>query len=44
MADPELADRILVLSEGRIVRETTAAEAEMRVTGRSMAGHHEGAA
>ncbi len=40
----ELADRILVMSEGRIVHETTAAEAEMRVIGQYMAGQHEDAA
>jgi general nucleoside transport system ATP-binding protein len=39
----ELADRILVMSEGRIVHETTAAAAEMRVIGQYMAGHHEAA-
>jgi simple sugar transport system ATP-binding protein len=40
----DLADRILVMSEGRIVHETTAAGAEMRVIGQYMAGHHEDAA
>jgi simple sugar transport system ATP-binding protein len=36
----ELADRILVMSEGRITFETTAAEADRRLIGRHMAGHH----
>jgi simple sugar transport system ATP-binding protein len=34
-----LADRILVVSEGRIVHETTAAAADVAVIGRHMAGH-----
>ncbi|MET7244042.1 ABC transporter ATP-binding protein [Methylobacterium sp. EM32] len=36
----ELSDRILVMSEGRLVYETPAAEAETAVIGRHMAGHH----
>ncbi|BAQ47293.1 MULTISPECIES: ABC transporter ATP-binding protein [Methylobacterium] len=36
----ELSDRILVMSEGRLVYETTAAEAEIGAIGRHMAGHH----
>jgi ABC-type uncharacterized transport system ATPase subunit len=35
-----LADRILVVSEGRIVHETTAAAADVAVIGKHMAGHH----
>jgi general nucleoside transport system ATP-binding protein len=35
----ELADRILVISEGRIVYETPAKEADRHVIGRHMAGH-----
>ena len=35
-----LADRILVMSEGRIVHETPADRAELAVLGRYMAGHH----
>jgi len=35
----ELADRILVMSEGRLVFETPAASAEIAVIGRHMAGH-----
>jgi general nucleoside transport system ATP-binding protein len=34
-----LSDRILVVSEGRIVHETTAAAADVAVIGRFMAGH-----
>jgi simple sugar transport system ATP-binding protein len=34
-----LADRILVMSEGKVVYETPAAAAEVRVLGRYMAGH-----
>ena len=34
-----LADRILVVSEGKIVHETTAAAADVAVIGRHMAGH-----
>ena len=33
-----LADRILVMSEGRIVHETTPATADMRTVGQFMAG------
>jgi general nucleoside transport system ATP-binding protein len=35
----ELADRILVISDGRIVHETTAGQADRHVIGRTMAGH-----
>jgi simple sugar transport system ATP-binding protein len=35
----ELADRILVMSEGRIVHETAAARADPAEIGRHMAGH-----
>lgn len=35
----ELADRILVMSEGRLVFETPAASAEIAIIGRHMAGH-----
>jgi general nucleoside transport system ATP-binding protein len=35
----ELADRILVISEGRIVYETPAKDADRHVIGRHMAGH-----
>jgi simple sugar transport system ATP-binding protein len=35
----ELADRILVISDGRIVHETTNQEANRQVIGRYMAGH-----
>jgi ABC-type uncharacterized transport system ATPase subunit len=34
-----LADRILVVSDGRVVHETTAAAADVAVIGRHMAGH-----
>ena len=34
-----LADRILVMSEGRVVHETIAADADVREIGRHMAGH-----
>ena len=34
-----LADRILVMSEGRVVHETPAASADVREIGRHMAGH-----
>lgn len=34
----ELADRILVMSEGRIVHETRAAQADIAKIGRHMAG------
>ena len=36
-----LADRIFVISEGRLVHETTPAEADIAVIGRKMAGHHQ---
>jgi simple sugar transport system ATP-binding protein len=36
----ELSDRILVMSEGRIVYETPGAAADVAVIGRHMAGHH----
>ena len=35
----ELADRVLVISEGRIVHQTSIAEADRQVIGRHMAGH-----
>lgn len=35
----ELSDRIGVMFEGRIVHETTPADADLTVIGRSMAGH-----
>ena len=35
----ELSDRVLVMSEGRIAFETPAAEADLAVIGRHMAGH-----
>jgi simple sugar transport system ATP-binding protein len=35
----ELADRILVISKGRIVYETTTQDAERHEIGRYMAGH-----
>ena len=35
----EMADRILVMFDGRIVHETTGAAADRTVIGRSMAGH-----
>jgi ABC-type uncharacterized transport system ATPase subunit len=35
-----LADRVLVMSEGRIVHETKPAAADVRVIGEFMAGHH----
>jgi len=38
----ELADRIVVMSEGRVVFETTAAAADWQVLGAHMGGgHHE---
>ncbi len=37
-----LADRVLVMSEGRIVHETTPATADMRTVGQFMAGHAAG--
>ncbi len=36
----ELADRILVMAEGRIAFETAGAEADITEIGRHMAGHH----
>ena len=36
----ELADRILVMAEGRIAYETTGAAADVTEIGRHMAGHH----
>ncbi len=36
----ELSDRILVMSEGKIVYETPRAEADVVVIGQHMAGHH----
>lgn len=39
----ELADRIVVMSGGRLVFETTPAEADPSVIGKHMAGHAEGA-
>ena len=36
----ELSDRIVVMSEGRLVYETPAATAEASTIGRNMAGHH----
>jgi simple sugar transport system ATP-binding protein len=36
-----LSDRILVMSEGRIVHETSARDANVAEIGRHMAGHHE---
>jgi general nucleoside transport system ATP-binding protein len=36
-----LSDRIVVMSEGKIVHETTAADANIAEIGRHMAGHHE---
>jgi ABC-type uncharacterized transport system ATPase subunit len=38
-----LADRIFVMSEGRLVHETTPATADIALIGRQMAGHHEAA-
>jgi len=35
----QLADRILVMSEGKIVHEASAADADIRTIGRHMAGH-----
>ena len=35
----ELSDRVLVMSEGRIVYETPAADADVAVIGHHMAGH-----
>jgi simple sugar transport system ATP-binding protein len=36
----ELSDRIVVMSEGRIVHAVSGAEADARSIGRHMAGHH----
>jgi len=36
----ELSDRILVMSEGSIVFETPAANADIGEIGKHMAGHH----
>jgi simple sugar transport system ATP-binding protein len=36
----ELSDRVLVMSEGRIAYEATAAEADHAEIGRRMAGKH----
>jgi simple sugar transport system ATP-binding protein len=36
----ELADRIVVMREGRITYETPAAAADVRTVGGHMAGHH----
>jgi simple sugar transport system ATP-binding protein len=36
----ELSDRILVMSEGRLVHETAASCADVAEIGRAMAGHH----
>jgi general nucleoside transport system ATP-binding protein len=38
----ELADRIVVMSEGRVVFETTAAQADRQVLGAHMGGGHGG--
>ena len=35
-----LSDRILVISEGRVVHETAADQVDMAILGRAMAGHH----
>jgi ABC-type uncharacterized transport system ATPase subunit len=35
----ELADRVLVISDGRIVHETPIGQADRQVIGRHMAGH-----
>ena len=35
----DLSDRLLVMSEGRVVLETTAAAADRTAIGRAMAGH-----
>lgn len=40
----ELADRIFVMSEGKLVFETTPEKADLALIGRQMAGHHEHAA
>ena len=36
----DLADRILVISEGKLVHETTPVDADLNLIGRQMAGHH----
>src|SRR5262249_54302129 len=36
-----MSDRVLVMSEGRIVHESPIASADVAVIGRFMAGHHE---
>jgi len=36
----ELSDRVLVMSEGRIVYETPREKADIMVIGQHMAGHH----
>jgi simple sugar transport system ATP-binding protein len=36
----ELADRIVVMRQGRIVHETPAAGADLHTVGGYMAGHH----
>jgi simple sugar transport system ATP-binding protein len=36
----ELADRIFVMSEGKLVHETTPAKADLALIGKQMAGHH----
>jgi simple sugar transport system ATP-binding protein len=36
----ELADRIMVMRQGRIVHETPAVGADIRTIGGCMAGHH----
>jgi len=35
----QLADRVMVISEGKIVHEVPAAQADIRTIGRHMAGH-----
>jgi simple sugar transport system ATP-binding protein len=35
----ELADRVLVISDGKIVHETPIGQADRQVIGRHMAGH-----
>jgi len=36
----ELSDRILVMSDGKLVYETSIAAADVHTIGRHMAGHH----
>jgi simple sugar transport system ATP-binding protein len=36
----ELSDRVVVMSEGRIVYETPIADADVMTIGSHMAGHH----